>query len=219
MILNHKRTVVRDWKHGEESLCPDCVEPLVAKRGEIMTWHWAHKAHRDGATRACSAGETQWHLDMKMAFMALPGWSVEHPVEIQGKKFRLDAFCAQWKAAREFVHTLSESYFEKHELLVRAGYDVLWIMDGSAFVRSRACKTRDGEGYRRMLKPKAYDFHERLRCLAHYENRIWREWKDNVWYGFRSPDTEIVLNAYALERSSKNAVEWKRIWACEDEEK
>ncbi len=45
------------------ALCPSCRSPVIAKCGEIVTWHWAHES-RDDCDRF-SEGETDWHLGWK----------------------------------------------------------------------------------------------------------------------------------------------------------
>ena len=51
---------------GATALCEGCVGELIAKCGEINTWHWAHKN-----TTLCVGGtkQSQWHLDWKAKFM------------------------------------------------------------------------------------------------------------------------------------------------------
>lgn len=42
--------------------CVDCAAEMIAKTGEIVTHHWAH---RHTADVGCGAGETDWHLTWK----------------------------------------------------------------------------------------------------------------------------------------------------------
>lgn len=47
------------------ALCPGCHLPVLAKCGEVLTWHWAHVA-----ALGCDwepGGETEWHLNWKAA--------------------------------------------------------------------------------------------------------------------------------------------------------
>ena len=42
--------------------CADCAQPMIAKTGDVVIWHWAHLA----APGSCAAaGETPWHLEWK----------------------------------------------------------------------------------------------------------------------------------------------------------
>lgn len=48
------------------ALCPECRGAVVAKCGDLVSWHWAHLAAND----ACwaSEGETPWHVAWKERF-------------------------------------------------------------------------------------------------------------------------------------------------------
>ena len=46
-------------------VCPSCAEPLVAKCGEIICWHWAHRA-RAGDCDSWWEPETAWHRSWKL---------------------------------------------------------------------------------------------------------------------------------------------------------
>lgn len=48
---------------GETAICPHCESAVIAKCGQIVSWHWAHVADAD--CDSWSEGETQWHLDWK----------------------------------------------------------------------------------------------------------------------------------------------------------
>ena len=61
MIYNHDRVAVWDWG-GDESLCPECGHSLIAKRGDIVVWHWAHKPVTGGKSCICPHKESIWHL-------------------------------------------------------------------------------------------------------------------------------------------------------------
>jgi hypothetical protein len=42
--------------------CADCAQPMIAKTGDVVIWHWAHLAENPGCG---AAGETGWHLEWK----------------------------------------------------------------------------------------------------------------------------------------------------------
>lgn len=197
MLLNHKREPV--WNHSEgESLCPDCGSPLLARKGEIKVWHWAHPPGRSNTSR-CEWAETDWHLTWKRAAQQ-DGWEVEHPIAIDGKRYRLDAFDARSNLIREFVHSLSPSYVAKHRAL-SAEYGrrrVTWIFDGHVFVSLRRKAVRNG-GIKRLLKPTAKALHDEIGGLVHIQSGplagVWRHWKHDVWY--RHPNSAGLLAIYA----------------------
>lgn len=44
---------------GSRASCPQCSRPVIAKCGEIVTWHWAHESGTDCDTWAETPGP--WH--------------------------------------------------------------------------------------------------------------------------------------------------------------
>jgi len=196
MLLNHARKPVWDWDLALPSSCPECNGPLLARRGDRVVWHWAH---RPGpvARQRCGHEETDWHLKWKLAYLQLPGWEIEQPVEIAGKTYRLDATNMSTGRVREFVHSLSPSYAGKHRALAGSGYDILWLFDGQEFGSARWEICRGG-GLRRLLKPRAADLLDEVgSALAHFHDRLWRHWRHNVWYPLDSPVSARLLAAYA----------------------
>ena len=62
--------------------CFGCGEPLVARQGSTLTWHFAHRS----STTCPAAGETALHLAAKMVLkttrkMALPHYTIGHRYE------------------------------------------------------------------------------------------------------------------------------------------
>src|SRR5690348_4740540 len=93
MLLNHARKTPRDWDDAEASLCPDCGSRLLARRGPVLAWHWAHKgtAGNNSAALGCHTSETFWHLRWKEAYHSFSGWEIEVPIECDGCQYRADA--------------------------------------------------------------------------------------------------------------------------------
>jgi hypothetical protein len=178
MLYNAQRQHVADWSPGEISTCPECQQSLLARRGDIVVWHWAHHAH-PGSHPPCFHQETAWHLAWKAAYDALPGWTVEQ--SIQG--FRADAANLASGSVREFVHCLSPYYRTKHHCFAALRLDVRWIFDGDVFTSSRKRYVAKG-GVSRFLTPRAYQLHQELRgrTWVHWAGELWKEWQDNVWF-------------------------------------
>lgn len=187
MLYNASRTLVANWAPGQPSICPECGGRLVAKRGQIVAWHWAHAAGERESN--CEWVESEWHLAWKARYMAAPGWEVEVPVLVGGRSFRLDAFC--WKKwwAVELVHTLSPYYEAKHLALDCSGYTVLWIIDGNHLRSARATPAIGRGGFDRLLRPAAADLVDRIvrtgagRVLVDLAGRLYSRWLDSsTWY-------------------------------------
>lgn len=195
MLLNHDRLSVAAWDTQEstvrESLCPQCNRLLIAKRGELKIWHWAHKSQEQPCDYG--AGETEWHLRWKAAFVQL-GWFVERAYEVDhpdhlGKRFVFDAVKGHGRTATdvyEFVHSLSESYVSKSRAVAADGINLTWILDGSMFVSPHRLLLSDkiSRRYRKFLKPKALALAEQLsgKVFVHFGNRLWFQMALNTWY-------------------------------------
>ena len=56
----------RPARTGERGVCPCCNAETIAKCGEIVTWHWAHKGNHD--CDPWSEPESEWHAHWKSVF-------------------------------------------------------------------------------------------------------------------------------------------------------
>jgi hypothetical protein len=204
VILNHLRLRVAEHLTGEESYCPLCRGPLIAKRGDLVIHHWAHKPSA-AVKSACPFEESPWHLGCKDAYSRFTGWEIEYPVTIDGERFVLDAFNPTTGRVREFIHTLSPYYLAKHRRLAAQYSDVRWLFDGAEFASARRSLTRDRQGYRDVLKPRALIVAEGLmpRVGVLFTDAMLKHWRGNVWYKVRSDrarDLVKLLNASTAAR-------------------
>lgn len=51
---------------GKTALCPECEKEVIAKCGNINTWHWSHKNLLD--CKYFERNETEWHRNWKSRF-------------------------------------------------------------------------------------------------------------------------------------------------------
>ena len=204
MLFNHLKIPVWKWDGKVESLCPECKAPLVARRGDLVIWHWAHHPVRNGAPRECGVEpESGWHLQMKMAYAGFDGWLSEEPVVIGGVRYALDAVSDRGGRVREFVHSINLARLaRKCEALKKMdGYEVMWVYDGTEFASLRRRWGNKGE-VRGLLKPLALDAHRMTGGLVHMhgvgarETGLWRHWKDNIWFPCEGEASKAVLAAY-----------------------
>ncbi len=201
MILNHARMTPRNWDDGVPSLCPDCQSRLLARRGRVNVWHWSHRADRTGQTPpGCSVSETEWHLSWKAAYLSFPGWEIELGIETDAGRFRIDAINVRTGRAREFVHSLSDSYVDKHLTLKECDLDILWIFDGDVFVADRRKSVARG-GIKHLLKPKAKWLYAEVGGLVHWDGLLWYEWRDDVWFVRETDTTEELLFRFDVASS------------------
>jgi len=190
MLLNHVGMYVHTWDKIEpsarpSSYCPECNGEPIARRGAQRIWHWAHKPGTDNP-RACSAEETEWHLHWKAVHLHI-GWDIEVPVVVGRKRFCVDAMNVPRTSIREFVHSLSPTYVEKHRTLKSTGANILWILDGDTFTweeREEVAGKHGSRGYRHLLPPRARDLHRETGGLlqVHFQGRLWEHWKHDIWY-------------------------------------
>jgi hypothetical protein len=203
VLFNHRRQRVQDHIHGDESLCPLCASPLIARRGEVVIWHWAHRAVVHGRA-ACPFEESTWHLAWKAAYLGCPGWKVEYPIEIEGHKYVLDAFNPTTGRVREFVHSLSPYYRAKHLALRQRYADISWLFDGDEFVSLRKYITHDGGSWHKLLKPRALLAADELvpDALVHFGGEILRRWRFdcNIWYPLEGNNVEYMLDRFDQTR-------------------
>jgi len=178
MFYNHLRRRVSEWDGKEPSLCPECKQSMIAKAGEIVSWHWAHKSFE-----GCSNIETPWHITWKLVYLSMPGWEIEYPIEIEGKSYRLDAYNPKTLEAKEFVHCISDSYYKKHWDLLESDHKPEWIWDGNQF-RSKYLKWHNHGPqfwFEYGIKPAPLKCYSELGGYLHFNGFFWEMEDDNKW--------------------------------------
>lgn len=112
--------------------CFECGDPMIAKTGDIITWHWAHRSENP----ACGlSAESEWHLAWKGR--GLPG---TQEIRSENGKRRADVlsptgFAVEfqrspltWKEVREREHDW------EHRLV--------WVLDATSALRARSIEPR-----------------------------------------------------------------------------
>lgn len=206
MIYNHEGKAVWDYHYTDtfESRCPICDEELVGKRyKKRVIWHWAHKPKR---RIDCPHFESHWHMLAKLAQSRMPNWIIEHKIDLGHRSFRVDAYNTKHGYIREFIHTLTPYYYQKHLELRKARHDKLnWVFDGEMFVSARcryiAKKEKRGQGYSDFLKETPFQLFEKIGGLVHYQDRLYQHWKNNVWFRYDRHDAPLFLEELAKTRS------------------
>ena len=118
------------------------------------------------------------------------------PVVIEGMKFIVDAMNPKTGNIREFIHSLSPHYINKHRWLNASSYNIVWIMDGEQFVSKRWNYCSEKQGRKYFLKPIAFEFHKTVPVLVHWEDALWRCWKENVWFKCTGQASQEVLKRF-----------------------
>jgi hypothetical protein len=109
---------------GEAGWCPLCQEQLIAKCGEIVTWHWAHHAQFD--CDPWSEPESDWHADWKRLFQP-------EQTEVTVGSHRADIITNG--TVIELQHqSLAVSEIRERERFYRANVGaIVWVFDASSF--------------------------------------------------------------------------------------
>ena len=230
MLLDHAGKRAYPDAIAKFHRCPDCESPLIAKCGDIVSWHWAHPPDGDSSRDCARWEESEWHASAKLAMLELPGWNIESQIDINGQRFRADAVHSITGDVIEFVHSLSDSYLGKFKALKAAGRHTLWVFDGRALCCSPHNKTTNtfglSEGWKpfksntalvNILKPKALSVCKHLqrgrfvhvpRGLFHHgtvtnDEGIFGLWDSSgpVWYRSGSSILNRWLNAMRTVRA------------------
>jgi hypothetical protein len=117
-----------------EATCPCCGEPVVARCGELVQWHWAHRQRQE-----CDAWfepETPWHRAWKALAPA-------ERVEVPFGPHRADIV-----GHDDTVVELQHSGISPEEIRDREAFygRMVWLLDGSAF-RGNFRVARSGSGF------------------------------------------------------------------------
>lgn len=115
---------------GERGICPCCKGEVMAKCGEIVSWHWAHKA--DDCDQ-WHEPESEWHLAWKRKFPA--EWQEivigNHRADVKTPKLvvELQASCISADEIRE-----REAHYK----------NMVWLLRGDDFRDNLSLRKREG---------------------------------------------------------------------------
>jgi competence protein CoiA len=114
-----------------EARCPHCGAPMLAKCGELVSWHWAHRARLDCDPWA--EEETEWHRAWKALFPP-------ERVEVTIGSHRADVVTPG--GVIEFQH----SPISPREIREREQHygRMVWVFDASEFRRNLELRRRPG---------------------------------------------------------------------------
>lgn len=111
--------------------CPGCAEDLVPKCGQIVSWHWSHRANRD-----CDSWfepETEWHRAWKACFP-------RQQVEVTIGPHRADAIAESndvlpERTVLEFQHSAisTEDIQERERFYTAEVGEMAWVFDASEY--------------------------------------------------------------------------------------
>src|SRR5262245_42422949 len=113
--------------------CPICDHPMVAKCGEVRTWHWAHRGRSHCDT--WWENETEWHRH----------WKGQFPVDWQEVVHRAETgekHIADVKTDRGWVIEFQHSPLKPEERRSREDFypKLIWVVDATR-------RKRDGKQF------------------------------------------------------------------------
>lgn len=105
---------------GAAGWCPLCKEPLTPKCGEIVSWHWSHRAGSDCDPWA--EGESAWHLAWKAEFDES---QVENPIG----RHRADIIAGGTVIELQHSSLKPEEVREREDFYLREVGRIIWVID------------------------------------------------------------------------------------------
>lgn len=224
LITNHLGYTVLQHRircPGAPSFCKECNDKMFPRMGETRAWHWAHypRAH----DRKCGNWvESNWHLSWKDTYTTLSSnWKVEY--RVLGGRYIIDAANPHVRnrdgsigCYREFVHSLSLYYLEKHRVLKAHGFNnILWIFDGEEFLAKP--QPVGPKHFQNLVITRALDLIAELgfeHAKVHYRGKFWKLFssKDQggLWFPVVGDHTDQMLTWYgeaATSRAERNRQE------------
>jgi hypothetical protein len=170
-----------------DASCPGCGESVVAKCGNVVAWHWSHKADAD--CDKWSEPETIWHAAWKSRFK-----DVEVVRERGGDRHRADAV-GRGGVVVEFQHSsISPLDIEDREFFYE---NMVWVLDAAdAYKKGRisvdhAVGSDGGEFWKFHWKSRKTSFDCSEKPIFLDLGRVWapigpyffkdKPWRDTDW--------------------------------------
>lgn len=116
-------------RHAHSYSCPLCGARLVARKGEVMTHHFAHAAGE--SCDEWSSGMTPWHSGWQDAFDRRYQEAIFDGYDDEGKAHRADIFLDYADTVIEFQHSpMSRSEFDRRcRFYTRKHNCCIWVFD------------------------------------------------------------------------------------------
>jgi hypothetical protein len=121
-LIDNVRFAAKKRLHG---ICPGCLQPVIAKCGQIKIHHWAHSSK---GTCACWwEPETEWHRSWKNHFPT--EWQEIYLTDVQSNEKHV----ADIKTPHGLVIEFQHSRIKPEERISREKFyqNMVWVVDGT----------------------------------------------------------------------------------------
>lgn len=166
--------------------CDVCGSDTIAKCGEKVMWHWAHKSKME-----CDPwweNETEWHREWKEKFPE-NFREIVHRCEVTGEKHRADI-----KSDKGIILEIQNSPISFEEMRSREGFykNLIWIVNGKKFQsRFKVWKSP-------LPDPKASAFDDVVFVATKYQTSCSMFWRKS-----ENPEAKGVGNSMVRIRSAR----------------
>lgn len=170
-----------------KGVCNVCNSDTIAKCGEKIMWHWAHKSKMD-----CDSwweNETEWHRNWKEQFPE-EFREIVHHCEVTGEKHRADI-----KSDSGIILEIQNSPISLEELRSRESFykNLLWIINGEKF------KSRFKIWKAPLPDPKCSKFDDVVFMASKYESSCSMYWRKS-----ENPEALSTERAMVRVRSTRD---------------
>lgn len=126
---NDNRVHINATQSNREYYCPYCGAPLIAKKGEIRQYHFAHKQGHlctDSWERDRSYDISHWHNEWQSIF---PEENQEVKLSLGDIRHRADVIID--RTVIEFQHSIMpvKAFDDRNNFYYNLGYKVVWLFD------------------------------------------------------------------------------------------
>jgi hypothetical protein len=164
---------------GADATCPECGGAVIPKCGELVAWHWAHRANHPPCEQTDPWKETSgWHVAWQHYCADAGGW-MEVPMTNGTEAHRADVVAPDGRVI-EFQH----SHLEPAQIRAREAFyrDVIWVYDAARW--TRRLHLLKGQTWKRTLR---FIWHQPVVSLATHRRELWWDvgenelWRCSVW--------------------------------------
>ena len=170
---------------GRRSNCPTCGGELIAKCGQCVSWHWAHKVSE---CDSWAEPETEWHVSWKKRFPPSSREVTvgEHRADVKLTNAR--------RSVIEFQHSpISPEDIQKRE---QHYGNMAWVIDGSSFFERFVFANKGDYWSFRWKHPRHSWFFAKKEIWIDFGTIDYKSVPQTIFYGWKHFDARCFLRDY-----------------------